>query len=314
MTIPAADFLADYMMVETDHGIVTISLVQLTSEHATELLTKNTNNRKVSRENVDKLAKYLKEGAFYFNGATVVISDDNVIMDGQHRLLAIAQTGIAAPILLVEGVHPDALATIDQGKPRTVSDILTLDGVQMKNMNIANAIARNLILFGTTPGKSNLSKDRIYIADQVKADFDAISLAANTASALSKLAHKMAFCTAKNYAAPNRVAVSPGIIGTLMYLMVQEGANPDHVEEFFRRIISGLPDPDCPNVFLAARTRLITTAPLLNADNDSIRTINNYEVFIRAYNAWRGKRDVKRLQDTRVTLSNTGELTRPASN
>lgn len=314
MAPQTADIVADYMMVETDHGIVTVSLVQLTPDRATELLAKNTNNRNVSKDNIAKLAKYLKDGAFYFNGATVVISDTGTIMDGQHRLLAIEQTGISAPILLVEGVHPDALATIDQGRPRTVSDILTLDGVQMKNMTIANSIARSAVLLGSTPGRGNLAKDRIYIADQVKADYDALALAANNAKTLTNLARNTGFSTARSFTNPNRVAVAPGVLGTLMYLMVQKGANPDHVEDFFRRIISGLPDPECPNIFLAARTRLITTAPLLNGDNDSIRTVNNYEVFIRAYNAWRAKRDMKRLQEPRIQLANSDDLTRPATN
>lgn len=314
MAPQTADIVADYMMVETDHGIVTVSLVQLTPDRATELLAKNTNNRNVSKDNIAKLAKYLKDGAFYFNGATVVVSDTGVIMDGQHRLYAIEQTGISAPILLVEGVHPDALASIDQGRPRTVSDILTLDGVQMKNMSIANSIARNAILFGSTPGRGNLAKDRIYVAQQVKADYDALALAANNAKTLTNLARNTGFSTTRTYSTPNRVAVAPGVLGTLIYLMVQKGADPVHVEDFFRRIIAGLPDPECPNIFLAARSRLITTAPLMNTDNDSIRTVNNYEVFIRAYNAWRSRRDMKRLQEPRVQLANSDDLSRLATN
>jgi hypothetical protein len=312
-TALVVDDADEALVIDMDGTQVTVALEVIDADRALELLEMNTNNRPVNKDNVAKLARDLSSGDFFFNGDTIRISDSGEILDGQHRLMAIRDSGIPAPFLVVDGIMSEALKTIDQGKSRTVRDVITLRGVKVKHLNEATSIARNLVTFGDDPRRTALGKDRIFLAQYAEARIDALSSFGGDAKFLVRTARNLGFMTGRSYAMPGKVVVSSAILGTLMYHMVSEGANHERVFEFFERIIKGLPDPDCENVFLAARTRLSTTAPLLNVDNNITSVLSNYEVFIRGYNAWRTEKDMKRMQEPKTQYKTLSELTKPSS-
>jgi len=107
---------------------VTTSLVTITPQMATELLGANTRNRPLSAATVDKLASLMKDGRWEFNGDTITFSRTGVLIDGQHRLAAIAQSGFSVKALIVRGVEDRVFATKDLGKKRRGADILAILG------------------------------------------------------------------------------------------------------------------------------------------------------------------------------------------
>lgn len=105
----------------------------VTSELARALLEANTANRPVSRREVERLKKILAGGQWRYNGESVKISDTGRLLDGQHRLLAIAESGVAADLRIETGLPDDVFSTLDQGRKRTGGDVLAVRGVMRYN-------------------------------------------------------------------------------------------------------------------------------------------------------------------------------------
>lgn len=104
-----------------------VEKVIVTPDTAAQWLKHNRINRPVSRGHVATLAKQIEDGRWQFNGQPIVIADDEEVLDGQHRLHACIEAGKPIETLVVYGVARDAFRTIDTGKSRTGSDVLTLD-------------------------------------------------------------------------------------------------------------------------------------------------------------------------------------------
>lgn len=103
--------------------------VELTPEEATRLLELNTLNRPLNETHVKRIANQIATGKWKFNGDTIKISEDNQVLDGQHRLWACVEAKTTIRTILVRGVERDAFATIDTlRKPRSGADVLALSG------------------------------------------------------------------------------------------------------------------------------------------------------------------------------------------
>lgn len=312
VSVDAEELSDDPIYAEVDGSEVNISLEMVSPARAQYLLTMNTNNRKANKDRIAQLSRHLRNNEFRFNGDSVRISSEGVILDGQHRLYAIVDSGVSAPLLIVDGLRPDALQTIDQGRPRTATDISVLRGVRIKNHTTAMGISRHMILFGDLPGKQGLSKDRQYVALHLERNQSAMELAATEAKNLVNLARKIGLTTRPSLRGGGHAVVSNTVLGTLIYTMIENGADTERVVEFFRRIIEGLPPSDeYRDLFFAARNRLVATAPLISRQNTADEIIPNFEVFIRAYNAWRMGRNISRLQEPKNLPKTLGELTKP---
>lgn len=100
----------------------------ITPEAAKGYLIKNTRNRKVGGVNYNKIKTSLQRGEWKLNGEAIKIASDGTILDGQHRLMASAETGVSFETLIVTGLPYDTQDTMDTGKTRTLADVLTLNG------------------------------------------------------------------------------------------------------------------------------------------------------------------------------------------
>ena len=106
------------------------TIEKITPEMAREWLLRNTDNRPLTKSVVSVIVEALTSGSWQLNGATIKIAANGRVLDGQHRLSAIAQSGVTADSLVVYGVDDDAFTTIDIGKRRTGGDTLGAFGVQ----------------------------------------------------------------------------------------------------------------------------------------------------------------------------------------
>lgn len=107
-------------------GIVA-EVVTITPQSATNWLRANKRNRPVRRSHVTFLASEILAGNWQVNGQAIVISPDENVLDGQHRLLAIIQAGQQIQTLVVYGIAEDAFKTIDTGAVRSASDAVCLE-------------------------------------------------------------------------------------------------------------------------------------------------------------------------------------------
>jgi hypothetical protein len=90
------------------------------------LSTINIGNRKVSRERVATYLRDMNSGSWEFNGDAIRLDENGVLIDGQHRMTAVAQSGMACEFLVIKGVKSATKHTIDSGKSRTGGDALSI--------------------------------------------------------------------------------------------------------------------------------------------------------------------------------------------
>jgi hypothetical protein len=89
---------------------------------------------------VRKIAADIKAGRFYLTGESIIVDDHGVVIDGKHRLLGVVVADLPIESVVVEGVSREAFRYIDQGKNRSVADVL--GSLEIPNRNMAAAAAR----------------------------------------------------------------------------------------------------------------------------------------------------------------------------
>ena len=96
-------------------------------------------NRKISKTTVKKYTKVFKAGRWKLNGEPIVFNG-NTLIDGQHRLMACIESEVPFRALCVYLADDDAFRTLDQGKKRGGSDVLSIAGYQNVT-NVASSLA-----------------------------------------------------------------------------------------------------------------------------------------------------------------------------
>lgn len=117
-------------------------IITLTPEMAAQLLEKNRNNRPLSEQHAARIARQIEDGKWRYNGDTIKISDEDEILDGQHRLWAVIESNTPIQTAIVYGIKPEAFSTIDTlRKLRSGSDTIALAGTTRYRNVIASSLA-----------------------------------------------------------------------------------------------------------------------------------------------------------------------------
>ena len=102
-------------------------VIDLTPEIAEDWLTHgNTHNRPVIDAHVDYLAREMRAGRWRLTHQGVAFSTNHVLLDGQHRLWAVALSGITVPMRVFVNEPPETMGVLDTGQRRRNDQILTL--------------------------------------------------------------------------------------------------------------------------------------------------------------------------------------------
>jgi hypothetical protein len=140
----ASDWFEYHLRKARVIGIFTVQEI-FTAAMARWLLENNPENRHVSAMKVAEMVADMKRGTFdSLNGQTIQVAQDGLMNDGQHRSHAKLESGIDLPFLFMFGVRREARLTIDQGRPRTAADYLTMS--KFSHGTKASAIATLLYL------------------------------------------------------------------------------------------------------------------------------------------------------------------------
>lgn len=125
-------------------GVFTVT-ANLTPDLAVALLTRNPDNRKLSRYKIAEYAADVAADRWDHNGASIVVSKDGYLNDGQHRCEAVIEAGKAIVTQITFGVERDTRSTIDVGLKRTVGSHLGMRGYT--NVNHLTVMVSNLIVY-----------------------------------------------------------------------------------------------------------------------------------------------------------------------
>lgn len=107
---------------------ITTEIRTIGPEEANALLAKNIDNRKTMRTQVVRLAAYMLDGEWKFDASPIRIAKDGRLLDGQHRLRAVVESGTTQQFLVVSGLDGDSQATMDTGAKRSLQNMLEMTG------------------------------------------------------------------------------------------------------------------------------------------------------------------------------------------
>lgn len=281
---------------------ISIYLVKMTPDAAQDILDRNTKGqRSITKVTVEKYASDMSTMDWQFNGAPVLISNKNELLDGQHRLTAIKESGISQIMLVVHGVDANAMATIDAGRARSYSDILKirefanhsyLAGLTSRvwqwwhgNYGVPNcARVPNPTHLGSAPSHAQ----RDFWWKKVEETYQ-VSLVTATTFGIG---------AARKMTAVDRGGISPGTY-SLAYVVLS-AIDPYTRDQFFNEVLGETENPNTGNPIVALKNRLGRLKPREQFDN-----IDQLDALFVCYNHWVRGTNLATLSALRMVRWNT---------
>ncbi len=113
---------------QSQNGASDLEIVDITPFVALDYLGHNTHNRPIRDRVIAAYAADMENGDWRWNGEGIKFDVNDVLLDGQHRLLAIIQSESTIRMPVFRGLPPEAQETMDGGAKRKFSDVLQLRG------------------------------------------------------------------------------------------------------------------------------------------------------------------------------------------
>jgi hypothetical protein len=107
---------------------ITSSIQEISPALARKWLKENSRNRKIREHRVAELAEAIRRGEWQFDGNPIRFDKHGMLLDGQHRLLAIEASGRTVTSLVVKGIDTSAQLVMDTGLKRQFADHLQING------------------------------------------------------------------------------------------------------------------------------------------------------------------------------------------
>lgn len=157
-TVPAqikAGVMAEPLRFKTKTGLlIEVSAEIVGPDTAKDWLDKyNLDNRHKDERLIKSFVKKQKKDLWMFNGDTVRFSrktdkyPDGRLLDGQNRLQSIVDSGIPQLCIVIRGLHEDSFSTMDEGRRRSGSDILSIEKIEEARKKAG--IVRSVLLFSS---------------------------------------------------------------------------------------------------------------------------------------------------------------------
>lgn len=251
---------------------ITTEVVSITPEWAEKQLGKNHANRKPRKEHINSLARDMVAGNWQ-PGQTITIDPNGNLLDGQHRLMAIMESGVTVEMIVISGVPPEAQTVIDTGVKRALPDVLQMMGYA--NTSVLSSAARlsmaaiQSIETGTSAASPNKWTNEEVISF-IRNHGDLVDMA-RSASRLS-----------------TRTPFTVSSVGAAWFLFEQ--ARPDQNDDFWY----GMSNLDFESVN-DPRSRLINRMMMINNQRNrgTIRGVDQLRWLIYTWNLWINGKEIK---------------------
>jgi len=115
----------------------------------------NPKNRTISKKTVLKYRDEMNSGNWQLNGETICIDQNGVLVNGHHRLLALANAKRSVDLLVVFGVDHSSFETTDTGMKRNGAHALQINGAK-------NALKLSAVITATIMYRSALKRGGSY--------------------------------------------------------------------------------------------------------------------------------------------------------
>lgn len=113
-----------------ENGQPTVELVDVTPDRAATWLEQtNRRNRKIKESVVVQYARDMRDDKWILTHQGIAFSPDDILLDGQHRLWAIVESGRTVPMYVWRNVTDEAMLVIDSGY-RPLNDSVAAEPVR----------------------------------------------------------------------------------------------------------------------------------------------------------------------------------------
>lgn len=137
------------------------AFIAITPEMAARWLKFNVKNRNIRRQDVDRYKRDMIADNWHLDGSPIRFAKDGALLDGQHRLTAIVESGKTVTMLVVRGISADAQSVMDTGRRRTASDALAINGHKHSSTVAAAALLALSVEAGQVDGRYEASHEEI---------------------------------------------------------------------------------------------------------------------------------------------------------
>lgn len=174
----------------------------------------NSNNprKTVNRNVVQAYATDMRNGNWVMNGEPIVIDANGEIKNGQHRLLAVIEAGVAVKMFVVIGISPD-VTTFDMPLQRKVAQEL---GINQAVVTVAQTVINNCCSSSQNP-RGTIKQ---YVIDHVDDIRTAVNMSCHGKVGNSALCNKRT-------------------VQLFIYLMIRNWANVNELDSFITSANSG---------------------------------------------------------------------------
>ncbi len=122
--------------------------VNVTPELARIWLSANhPDNRRMDKTSAYQLAGDMKRGEWLPTQQGIAFDEQGLLLDGQHRLMAITLSGCTIPLLVWQGAKREWFPVLDTGRPRTGAEVLSMEGYT--STKVLRSAARGLFQYET---------------------------------------------------------------------------------------------------------------------------------------------------------------------
>lgn len=279
-TMPTKQFNQLFHETHSWKKLTVIPNVTVGPDLASDILQLNISNRPIKEATLKKYVKEMKEEKWLFQGDTIKISKSGKLLDGQHRLLAISNSGFPQVFNIQTGLEDNSFEVMDTGKARTAGDVLAIKGLKYHN-TISSAIRLVMIYDSLFLTKERYWPERFQASNKKISewcDTHDIELMQHCAIQGSKLQGKSRILNHSVYAA---------------FYYIFSRKNRDDAALFFSMLASGedISSTKNPSIYLL-RQKLIN---MLNSRLRLRDVSEKFALLIKAWNFFRSQKDIKQL-------------------
>lgn len=252
---------------------------------ATKWLEKNRHNRRIVKTHLERLKNIIVNDEYEVTGDTIKFDRDGHLLDGQHRLMACAETGIPIQSWVIFGLDPKVFPKIDQGAIRTNAHVLGIasDGrAGFKDPRTTAAAIKGIFGIQNAIESGTLPKNAQWHLNE--------RLEASVAREFAREHEALLIEAVTSVRGPEARAVMrpPGAFAAVYFVLAQK--NHSRAREFFTALGSG--------------ANLVATSPILKLRHVLVNSIGDKSrtgpwktaLTIRAWNAWLKKKPVRQLR------------------
>lgn len=236
----------------------------------------NDRNRSLSIRNVKKFASDMENGNWRnTHQNAIAFYNDGTLADGQHRLAAIVESGVALEMFVASGLCREDGGMIDQGRPRSVVDAMKIGGLLSSDKYATYAAAIVKLVFVAEKGKVNRNLSIYEVAEAIEKMREGIDFSCGHLTSIQGVG-------LKNATMRGAVAVA--------YYHVDH----DRLAQFCRVMVTGMPEDRNDAMLVRLRNHI-----LLKGDvGGGTERVERYKMILKAIANYANNVDVRSFRKT----------------